>query len=59
MNLVFAWCVERMDPEKREQWEMMLTDPLPGREKAAPSPITAEQEGADFMAAMAAHQGMR
>lgn len=56
MNLVFAWCVERIEPEKREQWEMMLTEPLPGMEKAAPTSIQAEDEGADFMAAMAMHQ---
>lgn len=56
MNMVFAWCVERIEPDKREQWEMMLTEPLPGMEAAPATPFQAEQEGADFMAALAAHQ---
>lgn len=57
MNLVYAWCVTNIEPEKREQWEMMLTEPLPGQVevKAAPTPLQAEDEGADFMAAMAMH----
>lgn len=59
MNLVFAWCVERIEPEKREQWEMMLTEPLPGQEKAPPTPFQAEQEANDFMATMAMHQAQR
>lgn len=59
MNLVFAWCVERIEPEKREQWEMMLTEPLPGMETAPPTPIEAEQEGMDFMSTMAMHQTRR
>jgi len=56
MNLVFAWCVERIDPEKREQWEAQLVEPLPGQEKAPPTPFQAEDEAADFMATMAMHQ---
>ena len=55
MNLVFAWCVERIESDKREQWEMMLSEPLPGQEKIAPTPFQAEDEGADFMATMAMH----
>jgi hypothetical protein len=55
MNCVYGWCVERVDPEKREQWEAELTAVLPGREKAKPTDRQLEQEGADFMAAMMAH----
>lgn len=56
LNLVYAWCIERIPSDKREEWEMQLTAALPGREKARPTPSVAEQEGADFMAAMAMHQ---
>lgn len=56
MNLVFTWCVARIDPEKREQWEMELRAPLPGQEKAKPTPFVAEQEASDFMATLAMHQ---
>jgi hypothetical protein len=56
MNLVYGWCVERIDPEKREEWDVMLTDPLPGREKAAPAPFQVEQEAESFMATLAMHQ---
>jgi len=57
LNLIFAWCVQRIDPDKREEWEVDLESPLPGREKAKPSERTIEREGADFMAAMMQHQG--
>lgn len=56
MNLIYGWCVERVQPEKREEWEMMLETPLPGLEKAEPTPFQAEDEAADFMATMAMHQ---
>jgi hypothetical protein len=56
MNLVYAWCIERISAEKREQWEMDLAAPLPGREKARPTPLQVDQEAADFMATMQAHQ---
>jgi hypothetical protein len=56
MNLVFTWCVARIDPEKREQWEIELRAPLPGWEKVEPTPFVAEQEAADFMATLAMHQ---
>jgi hypothetical protein len=55
MDLVYGWCVPRIEPEKLEEWRAMLSDPLPGREKAAPAPFQAEQEAADFMATMAMH----
>jgi hypothetical protein len=56
MNLVFGWCVAHIEPEKREQWEIMLSDPLPGQEKAPPTPFQAEDEAADFMSTLAMHQ---
>lgn len=56
MNLVYGWCVERVAEDKREEWDAQLTAALPGREKAEPTPFVAEQEAADFMATMAAHQ---
>lgn len=59
MNCVYGWCVERIDPEKREEWDMMLSAALPGQEKAEPTEQQMEQEGADFMAAMAMHQAQR
>lgn len=49
LNRVFTWCVERLDPEKREEWEAMLMSPLPGIE---PSPREIEAEGENFMALM-------
>jgi len=55
MNLVWGWCVERLPDDKREGWLIEMQAPLPGREKAAPTQIQAESEGADFMATMAMH----
>lgn len=55
MNLVYGWCVERVEEKKREEWDMMLTQPLPGTETEEPTQWQAEDEGADFMAAMQAH----
>jgi len=58
MNLVYGWCVERIDPEKREEWDALLNDPLPNQvvQRAAPTPFQAEDEGASFMATLAMHQ---
>lgn len=56
MNFVFAWCVERIEHDKREMWEAQLTEPLPGQARAAPTPFQAEDEAAAFMATMAMHQ---
>jgi len=57
MNLVYGWCIARIDPEKREEWDVMLTDPLPNQvqKKAEPTPFQAEDEAASFMATMAMH----
>lgn len=56
MNLVYGWCVERVEEKKREEWDSMLEAALPGQEKVAPTERQIESEGADFMAAMAMHQ---
>ena len=53
LNLVYAWCVHRIAPERREEWDAMLTAPLEGQVQATDRQI--EQEGDDFMAAMAMH----
>jgi len=41
--------VTHIDPEKREEWERMLNEPIPGRE---PTPLQLEQEAEDFMSFM-------
>jgi hypothetical protein len=51
LNLVYSWLVERIDPEKRDMWEMMLQEPFEGQE---PNQMTDEEEGLAFMNAMAA-----
>lgn len=56
LNCVYAWCLEQVGREGREQFEEDLTAPLPGMEKAKPSPVQVEEEGAAFMAAMALAQ---
>jgi hypothetical protein len=57
--MIYAWCVERVEPDKLEQFLIELEAPMPGREKAAPSQRQVELEGADFMAAMQMHQTRR
>lgn len=57
-NCVYAWCVAYMQPEDREKWDMMLSAPLVGAEKRAPSESEVEAEGASFMAAMSAHRNL-
>jgi hypothetical protein len=61
MNLVYAWAVERIAPEKRQDWEMMLSEPLPSQvaKKADPTPFQAKDEEDAFMATMAMHQAQR
>ena len=54
-NFVYAWFVQRIDPEKRDMYDMMLTEPLEGQAKKV-TPATTEAEGADFMATMMMHQ---
>ena len=58
LNAVYAWCVKHMQPDDREKWEIMLTAPLPGAERTRPSQVTAEAEGAAFLAAMSTHRDL-
>jgi hypothetical protein len=44
--------VERVQPEKREEWIAMLEAPLPGERPRTVTDATAEAEGAAFMTAM-------
>lgn len=55
-NAVYAWCVQHMTPEKREEWDFMLNAPLPGHEQAAPTETVIEAEGEAFMAVMAMNE---
>jgi hypothetical protein len=55
-NLVYAWLIGRIDPEKIEQVEFQLNQPLPGEEKKV-SVMQQEDDGASFMAAMGALKG--
>jgi hypothetical protein len=45
-----------MDPAKREDWEYQMSAPLPGREATPVNEVSAEIEGAGFLAAMTQHQ---
>ena len=57
LNLVYAWCVPRIDPEKLEEWIVALDNPLPWESPSAHvSEAAAESEGAMFMAAMQQHK---
>ena len=58
-NLIFAWCVERVDHEKREEWELALDMPLPDESPSAyVSEASAEAEGALFLSAMQQHKAL-
>jgi hypothetical protein len=48
---MYAWCLNRVPPEKHEEWLHMLNKPLPGSE-SEPSQQEVEAEGELFMAAM-------
>lgn len=52
INVIYAWAVPRIDPEKREQWEYDLDAPLPWAVNQEPSAEQAEREGQDFMSFM-------
>lgn len=56
LNYVYAWCVERINPEKLEQWQWELEQPLPGQEKK-PTEGQTEDEGQGFMDFMAGMRG--
>lgn len=46
---MYVWALERLEPDKREEWIMLLDEPLPWAVEKAPSPEQLEREGADFM----------
>jgi hypothetical protein len=58
-NCIYTWCVERIDPEKREAWDMDLIAPLPWLKDRAPTESMIEAEGDLFMAALQAHEAGR
>lgn len=58
LNCVYTWCLERIPPDKREQWEMMLEAPLPGKEKVVTErQLELESEG--FMGLLAMQQAKK
>lgn len=57
LNCVYAWCTERIAPEKLEEWLFMLGQPLPGQAKKKATPAQVDDEGASFMALMGQVQG--
>lgn len=56
LNAVYVWCLERIEPEKLEQWLFQLSAPLPGEEDKV-SETTQEVEGDAFMNAMSLVNG--
>lgn len=55
LNCVYAWCLDRIAPDKLEEWIHMLYQPLPGAKPAQVTEAQAEVEGQSFMNFMAAH----
>lgn len=49
LDFVYAWLMNRIDPEKMEEVDDMLNRPLPGQERKVTDAM-AEDEGASFMA---------
>jgi hypothetical protein len=41
-----------MEADKREEWDMMLEQPLPGQDVSAAPVFSAEEEADSFMSAM-------
>lgn len=50
LNYVFLWCLERIEPDRREEWKMELESPLDPA--AEPTEAEMEEDGAMFMAAL-------
>jgi hypothetical protein len=46
LNAIYVWCLERIEPDKRDQWLFQLAQPIPGREV----PVDVEAEMDDFAA---------
>lgn len=51
LNMVYAWAVERVDPEKYDEWELELVDLLPWQDSQ--SAAAEELESKSFMGLMA------
>lgn len=50
-NLVYAWCIERVAPDKLDDWMAELEDLLPWQDSTSEAAVNAESES--FMAMMA------
>lgn len=59
LNCIYTWCVERIEPDKRVDWDMQLVAPLEGEETRPPTEAQIEAEGQDFMAVLAQQQAMK
>ena len=57
LNCVYAWCIERIEPDKLDDWKFQLEAPIPGHEAAA-TDMTRETEGVAFMDFMEQHQNL-
>lgn len=55
-NAVQAWCLGRIDPEKREEWLMQLDAPL--NPDAPPTEAQLEAEGQAFMSVFGGSMAM-
>lgn len=53
-SLTYAWAIERVDPEKLEDWEMELVDLLPWQDSHSEAAIQIES---DSFFAMQARKG--
>lgn len=54
LNCVYTWAVERIPPDKLEQWQHELWKPVPGRQATE---VEVEQEGQLFMELLAKEGG--
>jgi hypothetical protein len=43
-NLVYAWCIERVDPEKLDEWKLDLVDLLPWQDSSSSAAIESESD---------------
>jgi len=47
LNAIYMWCVQRIEPDKLDQWRSQLWGPIPGR---AVTQATVEQDLEQFAA---------
>lgn len=50
LSLVYSWCIERVEPDKLDEWLQDLNDLLPWQDST--SDAAADLESASFMAMM-------